>query len=116
MNMSISIFGLGYVGTISAACLATQGHHVIGVDINPQKVEIINSGRSPVIEQDIDEIIAKVVGSGNLKVTTSAYEGVSHSDAPMICVGTPSNQNGSLDLTYVKRVIKDIGQAMAKKK
>jgi GDP-mannose 6-dehydrogenase len=115
MNKKISVFGLGYVGTVSAACLAQQGHQVIGVDINPHKVEMIDNGHSPVIEQDIDEIISAVVRSGNLRVTTSAAEGVLGSDISLICVGTPSHQNGSLDLTFVERVVRDIGQALAEK-
>ena len=89
---------------------------MIGVDVNPQKVEIINSGLSPVIEQDIDEIIAGVVRAGRLRVTTSASEGVLSSDVSLICVGTPSNHNGSLNFTFVERVVHDIGQALAKKK
>jgi GDP-mannose 6-dehydrogenase len=115
MNKKISVFGLGYVGTVSAACLAQQGHQVIGVDINPHKVEMIDNGHSPVIEQDIDEIISAVVRSGNLRVTTSAAEGVLGSDISLICVGTPSHQNGSLDLSFVERVVRDIGQALAEK-
>jgi GDP-mannose 6-dehydrogenase len=89
---------------------------VIGVDVNPQKVEIINRGRSPVIEQDLDGIIAEVVKAGRLRVTTSASEGVLGSDVSLICVGTPGNHNGSLDLTFVERVVHDIGRALTKKK
>jgi len=115
-KMRISIFGLGYVGTVSAACFAQQGHKVTGVDNNPKKVDIINSGHSPVIEQDIDEIIFKEVNSGNLMATTDATKGIFDSDISLICVGTPSQDNGSLELAYVERVCYDIGQALAKKK
>jgi GDP-mannose 6-dehydrogenase len=113
--MRISVFGLGYVGSVSAACLAQQGHSVIGVDVSPDKVEIINSGRSPVIEKDIDEIVFQVVADGCLRATTDATEGVLSSDLSLICVGTPSNENGSLDLTFVERVCQDIGRALAQK-
>lgn len=113
--MKISIFGLGYVGTVSAACLAEQGHNVVGVDVSTTKVDIINGGTSPVIEEAIDELIARGVQQGRLRATTDAGEGVSNSDLSLICVGTPSNENGSLDLTYVKRVAGDIGQAMRHK-
>jgi GDP-mannose 6-dehydrogenase len=112
----ISVFGLGYVGTVSAACLAQQGHQVTGVDINRNKVEIINSGHSPVIEQDVDEIIAQTVADGRLQATTDATAGVLNSDLSLICVGTPSNSNGSLDLTFVKRVCHDIGHVLAQRK
>jgi len=114
--MKISVFGLGYVGTVSAACFAQQGHQVVGVDVNQQKVDIINSGHSPVIEQDIDEIIFREVNSCNLRATTNATEGILNSDISLICVGTPSQDNGSLDLKFVERVCSDIGQALAKKK
>jgi GDP-mannose 6-dehydrogenase len=114
--MKISVFGLGYVGTVSAACLSQQGHEVIGVDINPQKVEIINNGHSPVIEHEIDDIVNVSVSAGYLRATTDAAEGVRNSDLSMICVGTPSRDNGSLDLTYVERVCNDIGHAIATKK
>jgi GDP-mannose 6-dehydrogenase len=113
--MKISVFGLGYVGTVSAACLAQQGHRVIGVDINPTKVEIVNSGRSPVIERDLGGIIAQAVSAGTLRATTDAATGVLESDLSLICVGTPSENNGSLDLTFVERVTGDIGRALAKK-
>ena len=113
--MRISVFGLGYVGTVSSACLARQGHQVIGVDINPQKVEIINSGRSPVIEQEIDEYVAQTVSDGNLRATTDATDAVQNSDLSLICVGTPSKDNGDLDLTFVERVSRSIGQVLAEK-
>jgi len=113
--MKISIFGLGYVGTVSAACLAHKGHHVIGVDVNPDKVGIINSGHSPIIEQDIDELIAQVVESKQLQATSDAAHAISNTELSLICVGTPSNDNGSLNLTYVERVARDIGQALAHK-
>lgn len=113
--MRISVFGLGYVGTVSAACLAQQGHQVIGVDLVPRKVDIINDGRSPVIEQEIDELVAQSVSTGHLRATTDATEGVLESDLSLICVGTPSNDNGSLNLDYVERVCHDIGQALAQK-
>lgn len=113
--MRISIFGLGYVGAVSAACLAQQGHQVTGVDVNPYKTEIINSGHSPVIEQDIDEMIARAVADGCLKATVDAREGVMNSDLSLVCVGTPSSDNGALDLTFVERVCRDIGQALAHK-
>ncbi|MCQ3936004.1 MAG: GDP-mannose dehydrogenase [Chloroflexi bacterium] len=115
MNTSISIFGLGYIGTVSAACFARQGHRVVGVDVNPQKVEIINSGHSTVVEEDIDEMVGEMVKIGRLRATTDVDDAIMNSDVSMICVGTPSNHNGSLDLTYVRRVVTEIGAALAKK-
>jgi len=113
--MKIGVFGLGYVGCVSAACLAQEGHIIIGVDINHNKVNIINSGRSPIIEKDLDEIIKKVVTTGELVATTDAKEAVSSSQVSMVCVGTPSNDNGSLDLSYIKRVCAEIGAGLREK-
>jgi GDP-mannose 6-dehydrogenase len=113
--MRISVFGLGYVGCVSAACLARDGHKVMGVDIGQNKVDIINSGRSPVVEKDIDEIIKEVVKSQKLIATTNVREAVRNSEISMICVGTPSNDNGSLDLKYVKRVCVEIGTGLREK-
>src|ERR1700759_3377094 len=99
--MDISIFGLGYVGTVSAGCLAADGHNVIGVDLNETKVDLINSGRAPIIEADIGDMIAAGVKSGRLSATTKVHEAVHSSDISIVCVGTPSQPNGNLDLTYV---------------
>ena len=90
--MKLSVFGLGYVGCVAAACLADAGHDVVGVDVNPNKVEIINSGTSPIIEDGISELIAKVVGSGRLSATTDSARAIRDSDISLVCVGTPSNQ------------------------
>jgi GDP-mannose 6-dehydrogenase len=113
--MKISVFGLGYVGSVSAGCLAHLGHYVVGVDVNPMKVEMINNGQSPVIEAGLDELVADAAADGRLCAVTSAEEAVNRTELSLICVGTPSAENGSLDLTYVKRVCRDIGQALAKK-
>jgi len=113
--MKISIFGMGYVGVVSAACLAQLGHEVIGVDVSQDKIDIINSGRSPIIERDIDDLIARAVAEGRLRATMDAAEGIRESEISLICVGTPSNTNGSLDLRYVERVCHDIGLALAQK-
>jgi len=113
--MNISVFGLGYVGCVSAACLAKNGHKVMGVDINQNKVDIINSGKSPVIEKDINEIIKEVVTTKKLIVTTDIGKAVKNSEISMICVGTPSKENGSLDLRYVKRVCAEIGTGLREK-
>ena len=114
--MRISVFGLGYVGCVSAACFAKEGHEVVGVDVNPTKVEIINSGRSPIVEAGIGELIAEVVAAGRLRATTDSAEGVAATDLSLICVGTPSRENGSLDLAYVKRVCQEIGAALEQKR
>lgn len=114
-DMKISVFGLGYVGTVSAGCLAADGHEVIGVDPYPPKVDLINSGRSPVIEKDIDGIIAAGVAAQRLRAVTDAREAVVATDLSLICVGTPSNGNGSLDLRYVRRVCEEIGSALRDK-
>jgi len=113
--MRISIFGLGYVGCVSAACLARDGHEVLGVDVNPIKVEIINSGRSPIVEPGIDELIRRTVDAGRLRATLDALEAVHGSDISLVCVGTPSHHNGSLDLTAIKRVCQQIGEAISAK-
>ena len=113
--MKISIFGLGYVGCVSAACLAKAGHEVIGVDVNPAKLDILRDGRSPVIEKDLEGIIAKAVADGNLRAVTSADEAIASSDLSLICVGTPSNANSSLNLSYVSRVCEEIGAALKHK-
>ena len=113
--MKISIFGLGYVGCVSAACFAKEGHEVVGVDSNPVKVEIINGGRSPIVEAGVGELIGEMVAAGRLRATTDSAEAVRHTELSLVCVGTPSNPNGSLDLKYVRRVCEEIGAALAKK-
>jgi GDP-mannose 6-dehydrogenase len=113
--MRISVFGLGYVGCISAACFAKEGHDVIGVDVNSTKVDIINRGESPIVEAGIGEIIQEMVSSGHLHATTDPGQAIQNSDVSVVCVGTPSNANGSLDLTHVKRVCEEIGARLQEK-
>lgn len=114
--MKISIFGLGYVGAVSAGCLAKDGHSVTGVDPNRTKVDLINDGQSPIVEQDIGEILASAVADGRIKATSDSYSAVIESEISLVCVGTPSQPNGSLDLRYVKAVCEEIGAAMRDKK
>lgn len=114
--MRLSVFGLGYVGCVSAACFAKEGHEVVGVDVNPTKVEIINSGRSPIVEAGIGELISEMVAAGSLRATTDSAEAVASTDVSLVCVGTPSRDNGSLDLAYVKRVCQEIGAALEAKR
>lgn len=113
--MKISIFGLGYVGAVSAGCLANDGHTIIGVDPYPRKVDLINSGKTPVIESEIDEIISRTVANGNLSATSDVRKAVNESSVSLICVGTPSQLNGSLDLKYVRNVCEQIGEVLKDK-
>ena len=113
--MRISIFGLGYVGAVSAACFAESGHEVIGCDTNALKVQIINEGRSPVVEPGVEELMAQGVKEGRLRATTEAAEAVMASDVSLVCVGTPGQHNGSLDLAHIKGVCKEIGSALETK-
>ncbi len=113
--MRISIFGLGYVGTISAVCLAKEGHAVVGVDTNDTKVELIAKGNSPIVETDLDRYLSATVKSGALSATTDWREAVSKTDITMVCVGTPSQANGSLDLAYLSRVCEQIGTVLKDK-
>jgi GDP-mannose 6-dehydrogenase len=113
--MKLSVFGIGYVGCVSAACFAKEGHTVIGVDVNPVKVGIINEGKSPIVEPGVGDLIGEGVAAGTLSATTNSGEAVHNSELSLICVGTPSNPNGSLDLKYVVRVCEEIGAALAQK-
>ena len=113
--MKISIFGLGYVGAVSAGCLATDGHEVIGVDPNKTKVDLINQGTTPILEKDIGEMIAATVKSGHLRATADVRDAVFGSDMSLICVGTPSQLNGNLDLSHVRKVCQEIGAAIREK-
>jgi len=110
--MKISVFGLGYVGAVVSGCLAAKGHQVIGVDAEPGKVALVNSGRSPIIEKEIGEILAAGVAAGRLSATTDAAAAVGTSDLIMVCVGTPSRSNGDIDLCHVRRVCEQIGSAL----
>ena len=110
--MRVAVFGLGYVGCVSAACFAEASHQVIGVDVNPLKVEMIEQCQSPIIEKDMDRFIAKATSVGRLKATTEAKEAVHTSDVSLICVGTPSHEHGGLSLRYIRNVAYDIGQAL----
>ena len=114
--MKVSIFGLGYVGAVSAGCLADEGHEVIGVDRARTKVDLINLGQSPIIETDIQEIIATAVRTGRLRATDDAVQAIRDTDLSFVCVGTPSQVNGNLDLTYIRRVCEEIGLALRSKK
>lgn len=113
--MKISVFGLGYVGAVSAGCLARDGHEVVGVDPMPTKVELINQGKTPIIENEIGEIIESSVRQGRLSATEKAQMAVDSSELSFICVGTPSQLNGSLDLKYIRRACEEIGAALRNK-
>ena len=113
--MNVSVFGLGYVGSVSAASFAADGHTVVGVDVNPDKVASLNEGRSPIVEKGLDELIRDNAANGRLRATTSTEEAVDATDLSLICVGTPSRRNGSLDLSYLERVCEQIGEALANK-
>jgi GDP-mannose 6-dehydrogenase len=113
--MRVSVFGLGYVGCVSAACLAKSGHEVVGTDVNPTKVSMVDGGQSPIVEPGIGDLLAEVVAAGRLRATGDAAEAVADSDVSLVCVGTPSRPNGSLDLTYIKRACQEIGEALAAK-
>ena len=110
--MKVSVFGLGYVGSVSAASFAADGHHVVGVDVNADKVAAINAGRSPIVEPGLDEVLARTVAEGRLRATTETAEAVRDTEVSLLCVGTPSRKNGSLDLTYLERVSEQIGAAL----
>ncbi|SRR6266849_880935 len=113
--VKVSIFGLGYVGTVSAGCLAHDGHRVIGVDPSQIKVDLINSGQSPIIEAGIAEIIASSAKAGRLCATGDQAQAVRQTDLSFVCVGTPGLANGNLDLTHIRRVCEQIGQALKDK-
>lgn len=113
--MRVSIFGLGYVGTVSAGCLANDGHGVIGVDPVRAKVDLLNNGQSPIIEENINEIIAATVKSGHLRATVDPSEAVRDTELSFICVGTPSQSNGNLDFRYIRRICEQIGEALKHK-
>ncbi len=113
--MRVSVFGLGYVGCVTAACLAKQDIHVIGVDLNPVKVEQVNAGKSPVLEPGLEELIRDGVARNLLSATVDGRSAAVETDVSLICVGTPSNPNGSLDLDHVMAVCTEIGEALAQK-
>lgn len=112
-NLRIAIFGLGYVGVVSAACLARDGHTVVGVDPNIVKVDLLRQGKSPIVEPGLDALIAAAVASGRLVAGTDYASPVGACEVLMVCVGTPGQGNGSLDLTYVRRVAQQIGEQLA---
>jgi len=113
--MKVSVFGLGYVGSVSAASFAADGHEVVGVDVNADKVSAINSGRSPIVEPGLDELLARHAADGHVRATTSTAEAIAATEVSLICVGTPSRRNGSLDLTYLERVSEEVGAALKDK-
>ena len=114
--MRISVFGLGYVGCVSAACLAKEGHEVVGVDVNQDKVDMINAGRSPIIEKGLDELLQQVTApgcaAGRLSATADSRRAVADTEVSMICVGTPSRPSGDLSLDYVRNCAREIGQGL----
>ncbi|WP_309667644.1 nucleotide sugar dehydrogenase [Tabrizicola sp.] len=110
---TLAVFGIGYVGVVSAACLAKDGHTVIAVDIDPAKVAAINAGRSPIVENGLPDLIAAGVSEGRLTATTDIRAAIHATDASFVCVGTPSAEDGSIGLVYVKAVCQAIGEALA---
>lgn len=111
--MKVAVFGLGYVGTVTAACLAVRGHDVCGVDIDVSKVEMIAAGRSPVLEPGLDSLVAEAVASRGLRTSTSVADALDGAKVSLVCVGTPSSPNGSTDLRHVLRAVEEIGSALS---
>jgi GDP-mannose 6-dehydrogenase len=114
--LKISVFGLGYVGAVSAGLLAHEGHEVVGVDPIATKVDLINRGQSPIVETDIGEIIAATAKAGRLRATSDASQAIRETELSFVCVGTPSQANGNLDLRYIRRICEQIGEALKNKK
>ncbi len=114
--MRVSVFGIGYVGCVSAACLAREGHDVIGVDLDPVKVKAVNEGRAPFTEPGLSELVAEVVAAGRLSATTNQAEGVHNTDLALICVGTPTNSDGSTRLDQLLGVFTAIGRELRNRK
>ncbi|MGI8905304.1 MAG: nucleotide sugar dehydrogenase [Candidatus Sumerlaeaceae bacterium] len=113
--MKIAIFGLGYVGTVCSACFAAVGHEVLGVDVSQVKVDLINGGRSPIVEPGLDEAMAEGAKAGRLRATSSAEEAVAWADICLVCVGTPARENGALNLEHIYDVCAQIGKALRKR-
>src|SRR5438067_724260 len=115
MGQSISIFGLGYVGTVTAACLAHKGNRVTGVDLSPDKVEAMAAGRSPIVEPRVQDLVTECHQACRLHATNDAKSAILDSDISFLCVGTPSLRNGKLDLGHIEPVCREIGRALQKK-
>ena len=113
--MRISIFGMGYVGAVCAGCLANRGHEVVGVDISEVKVDLINKGKSPIVEPGLEDLLKRGVAAGRIRATTDTADAIRSSDLSMICVGTPSKKNGDLDLHFVESVVREIGAVLKDK-
>ena len=113
--MNISIFGLGYVGAVTAGCLARQGHRIVGVDVHPSKVELFNAGVPPIIEPGLEELLKAAKTKSLLRATQSCEEAINETEASIVCVGTPSKVTGALDLGFVRGVVQQIGDALRKK-
>jgi GDP-mannose 6-dehydrogenase len=113
--MNVSVFGIGYVGTVVAACMADEGHRVVAVDIATDKVDAINSGQSPIVEPGLAELIVRAVKAGRLSATTDVNGAIAATELSFICVGTPSLPNGSLDLKFVLQIAADIGAVLRNK-
>lgn len=113
--MKVSIFGLGYVGLVSLACLARDGHHVVAVDIDKHKLDMIRDGQSPIVEEGIQELLADVIGSGRVTVTDSACHALRETDLSFVCVGTPSLPNGSQDQSALLAIANQLGEALKNK-
>jgi GDP-mannose 6-dehydrogenase len=116
MGLRISIFGLGYVGTVSGACLAEQGHEIFGVDKNPYKVALLEGGHSPIVEAGLDELIHEAAGAGRFRATVDPERAVRETDVSLVSVGTPSARDGSLSLEAVEAVTREIGEALRHKR
>src|ERR1700751_250223 len=115
MGRSISVFGLGYVGTVTAACLAHMGHNVIGVDLSPTKVEAMQVGRSPIVEPRVGTLMSEAHAAGRLQATSDSASAVMSSDISFLCVGPPSLRNGKLDLGHIEPVCREIGNVLKNK-
>jgi GDP-mannose 6-dehydrogenase len=115
LGLSISLFGLGYVGSVSAACFSHMGHKVVGVDVNRDKVDMLDSGKSPILEARISGLIAEAHGAGRLDATTDEKTAVMETDISFVCVGTPSLRTGKLDLSHIEHVSREIGAALRQK-
>jgi GDP-mannose 6-dehydrogenase len=113
--VKVSVFGLGYVGCVSAGSFAGDGHHVVGVDVNPDKVATINAGCSPIVEPGLEELLGRCASEGRLRATTDTADAINNSDVSLLCVGTPSRKNGSLDLSYLEKVCEEVGHALRAK-